>query len=113
MKERYNCPEVILLSNGKEFDHSDEVKELIQKYDFQLNSQPITEVLGDAKNKQLDGYKLSDGTQVETEFTFISLGMIIYNELAKSLVQISIHEDLFLRISLEKVLLKTYLWLGT
>ena len=85
MKERYNCPEVILLSNGKEFDHSDEVKKLIQKYDFQLNSQPITEVLGDAKNKQLDGYQLADGTKIETEFTFISLGMIVYNELAKSL----------------------------
>ena len=69
----------------KEFDHSDEVKELIQKYDFQLNSQPITEVLGDAKNKQLDGYQLADGTKIETEFTFISLGMIVYNELAKSL----------------------------
>ena len=60
---------------------SEDVQKLINKYHFNVYESEITEVIGE---KVLQGYKLSSGETIETDFT-ISLGMIVYNELAVSL----------------------------
>lgn len=83
LKERYECPQVDLLMHGKSARFSEEVQKLVNKYDFNVYESEIIEVIGD--RKVLQGYKLSSGETVETDFTFISLGMIVYNELAVSL----------------------------
>ncbi len=83
LKERYECPQVDLLMHGKRAAFSEDVQKLINKYQFNVFESEITEVIGD--RKVLKGYKLSNGENVETDFTFISLGMIVYNELAVSL----------------------------
>ena len=49
-----------------------------------LNS-PITAIDGDQKGRVLNGLKLADGSYVPASITFVALGMIVYNELAKQL----------------------------
>ncbi len=83
LKERYECPQVDLLMHGKKAVFSDDVQKLVNKYHFNIYESEITEVIGD--RKILQGYTLSSGETVETDFTFISLGMIVYNELAVKL----------------------------
>lgn len=83
LKERYDCPTVTILTNGeapKEF--SEDVKKLVDLYNIKLIQDPITSVIGDHRNHELIGYKTSLGEEIKSEFTFISLGMIVYNELA-------------------------------
>ena len=83
LKERYECPQVDLLMHGKKAVFSEEVQQLINKYNFNVYESEISEVIGD--RKVLQGYKLENGETVETDFTFISLGMIVYNKLAVEL----------------------------
>jgi thioredoxin reductase (NADPH) len=83
--ERYKTPSMTILTNGHEPEFSDEVKELIEMYGINVHKGAITEVQGKPKENILSGYQLEDGSVVETDITFISLGMIIYNELAVSL----------------------------
>lgn len=86
LKERYNCPSVTILTNGEKLkSFSDEVSELVKLYQMKVNEQQITQVLGDPKAGKLEGFTFSDGSSVDSDFCFISLGMIVYNELAKSL----------------------------
>ena len=83
LKERYGCPSVTILTNGenpKEF--SQEVQKLVDLYQIQTQQQSVVKVIGQSKNNELLGYELEDGKMIKSEFTFISLGMIVYNELA-------------------------------
>jgi thioredoxin reductase (NADPH) len=83
--ERYNCPSVTILTNGKPAEFDEGTSNLIKAYDFKVFTQEITEVLGVKREGKLEGFKLVDETEVKTELCFIALGMIVYNELAKSL----------------------------
>ncbi len=82
--ERYQCPEMTILTNGEELQCDEESQALMIRYGFKLVSEKIESVLGDAKSKKLDGFKTA--TQIiSTDFAFVALGMIVYNELAKML----------------------------
>ena len=52
---------------------------------MKVNEQQISQVIGDPKAGKLEGFTFGDGSSVDSDFCFISLGMIVYNELAKSL----------------------------
>lgn len=82
--ERYQCPEVTIVTNGKEPDFDDEIKSLIQKYNFKIETKAITELLGEPKNNKLEALICQD-SRVEADYIFIALGMIVYNDLAKML----------------------------
>lgn len=82
--ERYQCPEITILTNGEKVAFSDEVLELMKKYNIKVVTEAITEIKGDPKNHILEGFVCGDKV-VNVEFAFISLGMIVYNELAKKL----------------------------
>jgi thioredoxin reductase (NADPH) len=84
LHERYNCPEVTILSNGSKTRFSDEVLELMEKYKIKVVTESITSIKGDPKNHVLEGF-VCESTIVNVDFAFISLGMIVYNELAKML----------------------------
>lgn len=84
LHERYGAP-VTLLNNGKQNTYDETVLGLIEKYNFNVVPGAITEVLGDKKVPRLDGFKIENGQTVETNFVFVSLGMIVYNELAVQL----------------------------
>lgn len=82
--ERYQCPEVTIVTNGKEPDFDDEIKTLIQKYNFKIETKAITELVGEPKNNKLEALICQD-SRVEADYIFIALGMIVYNDLAKIL----------------------------
>jgi len=83
--ERYQCPEVNILTNGETTNFDEETTRLATKYNFKIHTAKIQNIDGDPKNKILSGFKLENGTTVSSEYVFISLGMIVYNELAKKL----------------------------
>ena len=84
LHERYDCP-IHLLTNGKEPEFDEDGERLIKAYNFKVSTSPIIGVEGDDKKLDLKGFQLGDGEFVDTDFSFISLGMIVYNELAKAL----------------------------
>ncbi|MBY0414810.1 MAG: NAD(P)/FAD-dependent oxidoreductase, partial [Bdellovibrionales bacterium] len=80
--ERYQCPQMTIVTNGKETNFNEEVLSLMKKYNIKVVTEAITEIKGDPKNKILDGF-LCGETFVKCDYSFIALGMIVYNELAK------------------------------
>ncbi|MCO4792537.1 MAG: NAD(P)/FAD-dependent oxidoreductase [Bacteriovoracaceae bacterium] len=84
LKERYDCP-VHILTNGSNPEFDETTKKLIQAWNFKVSTEKIVNVIGKEKEGILEGYELEGGEKIETNFSFISLGMIVYNELAKSL----------------------------
>lgn len=80
--ERYQCPEMTLLTNGEELQCDDEARALIKRYGFKVVTEKIESLFGD--NKKLAGFKTKNHT-LEIEYAFVALGMIVYNELAKML----------------------------
>ena len=82
--ERYQCPEVTIVTNGEVPSFDEETSALIKRYNFKVETNAITEIKGDPKNKILEAFVCGTNT-VNAEFAFIALGMIVYNELAKML----------------------------
>lgn len=83
--ERYKTPNMILLTHGQEPQFGDQTKSLIEKYNFDIYTEEIQQVLGDPKAGKLEGFILCCGSAVNAQMSFVSLGMIVYNELAKEL----------------------------
>lgn len=83
--ERYRPPKMTVLLNGARVELSDELQELSKRYGFVVKSEKIEAVEGNAREKILNGFKLESGEFIAAQMCFISLGMIVYNELAKSL----------------------------
>jgi thioredoxin reductase (NADPH) len=80
--ERYQTPSMKVLTNGENSIFDEETIKLLKHYKIEVISDKIKEVLGDPKAGKLVGFKLSDESVVNTELAFVSLGMIVYNELA-------------------------------
>ncbi len=86
LHERYNLPNVSILTNGEEAKFDQEAKKLIETYKFDVFTDKIEQVLGDPKSGELKGFSMCCGELVaQCDMAFVSLGMIVYNELAKSL----------------------------
>lgn len=83
--ERYEIPELTILSNGKKVELSEEVLKLINLYGINICEEKIDSIKGSDHGKVLEGFYLQDSTFVSADICFVSLGMIIYNELAKQL----------------------------
>lgn len=83
--ERYQTPSMNILTNGEEPQFDETTRELIDMYGFNVYTSPIKSIDGNAKELVLNGFELEDGSYVKNQISFISLGMIVYNELAKSL----------------------------
>ena len=83
--ERYKTPEMKILTHGQEPEFDETTEKLIKLYGIQVIKGEIKEVRGDHKEPRLDGFEIDGEGFVESEFSFVSLGMIIYNELAKQL----------------------------
>ena len=81
--ERYQCPKIDILTNGKKAEFSDETMTLIRQYKINVYEDRIVNIKGSAVQKELEGYFLNNGKFISSQITFISLGMIVYNDLAK------------------------------
>ena len=83
--ERYQVPGMTILTNGQEAQFSQELWELIEMYQIEIETAPIMEIMGDAKKGIMDGFLLEGSKWIHAGIAFVSLGMIVYNDLAKSL----------------------------
>ena len=84
LHERYQCPEMSILTNGEAPQFDQESEALIKRYGFNVVTEKIDSIIGEPKNKKLDGFKVA-GKMISADYSFIALGMIVYNELAKML----------------------------
>lgn len=85
LKERYNTPSMSILTNGEEPKFDEETQLLIKAYNIEVFTERIVDILGDKKSGQIEGYKFASGRTLESAFSFVSLGTIVYNELATAL----------------------------
>lgn len=83
--ERYQSPEMTILTNGKEPNFQPETQKLIQLYNIRVVTTAIAEIQGEEKGKILKGFVLEDKNVIQAEMSFVALGMLVYNELAKQL----------------------------
>lgn len=82
--ERYTPPAMTLFTNGEEPEFDADTKKLFDLYKIKIEKSKIETINGNPANKELKSFSLKSG-EVEVEIVFISLGMIVYNELAKML----------------------------
>ena len=83
LRERYELTDLYVLTHGKPFEGSEEIRGLLQKYNIPILDGEIEAILGDPK-KGLRGFKLPQKTLQVTK-AFVALGSIVYNDLAKQL----------------------------
>ena len=83
LKERYDLPEMHVLTHGRPFEGNDRLRGMLEKYDIVVHTEEIDEILGDPK-KSLRGFRLGEKT-IETSFAVVAMGSVVYNDLAKQL----------------------------
>lgn len=81
LHERYQS-KMVILTNGKQTEFAEDTTKLISHYGIEVKTSVIKEILGEEKGKVLKGFELENGEKIETDITFVALGMIVYNELA-------------------------------
>ncbi|RLA63196.1 MAG: NAD(P)/FAD-dependent oxidoreductase [Epsilonproteobacteria bacterium] len=85
LHERYGNPSMKIFTNGEKPQFDDTLLKLIDLYNIEVHEEEIVDVLGKPEEGSLEGFILKGGKHVETEFSFVSLGMMVYNELATGL----------------------------
>lgn len=85
LKERYNNPSMAVISHKNTGEFSEDVKGLMKKYDIRFIDDEIMEIKGDRKAGTFSSFILKENGEYKCEFAFVSMGMIVYNELALSL----------------------------
>ncbi len=85
LHERYAPPAMHLLAHGAPFAIDDDVSELLDMYGVRRHQGEITGFLGDPGTPRLEGVRLADGSEIQLEMIFVSLGMKVYNDLAVGL----------------------------
>ncbi|MFA5583490.1 MAG: NAD(P)/FAD-dependent oxidoreductase [Bacteriovoracaceae bacterium] len=83
LHERYHVP-ITILTHGQDTQFNEETQKLIEKYKFQIIKNEITGFEGEEKGI-LSRITLKDHGDIPVDICFVSLGMIVYNELAKML----------------------------
>ena len=83
--ERYRPFNMTLLTDGTPADFSDDVQDLLDLYHIDVETRGIDGIKGNKKKGELEGFYFCDGTYVPADFAFISLGMMVYNQLAQKL----------------------------
>lgn len=85
LKERYDPPNITIITDGTTPEYGDDLKELLDLYNIDVITKGLDGVKGDQQSGTLEGFYFCDGTFVPTDFAFISLGMLVYNKLATEL----------------------------
>ncbi|HXH75537.1 MAG TPA: NAD(P)/FAD-dependent oxidoreductase [Bacteriovoracaceae bacterium] len=80
--ERYGSSPFYLLTNGRAPEILPETQKILDAYKIKILTSAIKEINGEDKGKVLQGFNLEDGLKVDVDICFVSLGMLVYNELA-------------------------------
>ncbi len=83
--ERYLTTSTTVFTNGKKLPFDEETSKLAKLYGIKIVEEDITDIEGNAKALELKTIGLSNGSRINVDYIFISLGMIVYNEFAKNL----------------------------
>lgn len=84
LHERYQPKSMSILTNGEKPEFQKDTLKLINHYGFRIIESPILKILGESKGKILRGFQ-TESVLIESDICFVSLGMIVYNDLAKQL----------------------------
>ncbi len=82
LHERYRPSSLTIFTNGQKPIFADDTEKLLRAYKIEVKTEIIKDILGEDKGKILQGFELDNGEKISTDITFVSLGMIVYNELA-------------------------------
>lgn len=85
LHERYRPDNLTIFTNGKKAEFQADTQKLIDTYAIKVEESAISDIVGENKGQILKGFKLENGLTIETDISFVALGMIVYNELAKQL----------------------------
>lgn len=85
LHERYQPPGMYILTNGQAPEFDAETTELLEMYNIRVHTSAIEKILGDPKAGRLSGFALKGGGSLLAEIAFVSLGMLVYNDLAVKL----------------------------
>ena len=80
--ERYHPLNVTVLTNGYKHQFSHETLNGLNNKQIRIVEEPIVEVLGNEDEKQLEGFRLNSGEEIEAEMAFVFLGIRPNNQLA-------------------------------
>jgi thioredoxin reductase (NADPH) len=83
LHERYSPPEMTILTNEKIPSFQPETMKLLKLYNIRIVTTAISEIVGENKGRVLKGFKLKDQNVIEAEMCFVSMGLLVYNDLAK------------------------------
>ncbi len=84
LHERYGSQMYVCL-HGEESGIESETQELLDLYKISVIKEKIIEIDGDQKAGTLSAFVFESGTRLEIEMGFVSLGMMVYSDLAKSI----------------------------
>jgi thioredoxin reductase (NADPH) len=82
LHERYSPDNLTIFTNGKKSEFQADTQRLIETYSIKVEESPITNIIGENKGQILKGFKLENGKTIDTDISFVSLGMMVYNDLA-------------------------------
>ncbi|MCR9205710.1 MAG: NAD(P)/FAD-dependent oxidoreductase [Halobacteriovoraceae bacterium] len=85
LHERYQPPHLTVITDGAKPEYSEKVKKLLEIYKIQVIEKGLDGVRGDEKTGKLEGFYFCDGTYQPIDFAFVSMGMLVYNQLAQGL----------------------------
>ena len=80
--ERYQTPSMTLLTHGQSPQLDETTRAAFECYGIDIDEREIVAVEGAAKSGILKGFEMGDGGSFELDICFVSLGMIVYNQLA-------------------------------
>jgi thioredoxin reductase (NADPH) len=83
LKERYDLPELHVLTHGRPFEGDERISGLMERYGIRVHTEEIREILGDPR-KSLEGFRVGEHV-VEVPYAIVAMGSIVYNDLAKQL----------------------------
>jgi thioredoxin reductase (NADPH) len=83
LQERYRPSGFVILTNGEEPKFQEETQKILDFYKIQIVKSAIKKINGEEKGKILSGFELEDGQTISCDIAFVSLGMLVYNELAR------------------------------
>jgi thioredoxin reductase (NADPH) len=84
LHEKYGT-EIDILANGEKTEFTETENKLLDLYNIKVYTNKIQSIQGNARENKLESFTLDDGTAIQADISFISLGMIVYNELAKAI----------------------------
>lgn len=85
LHERYSPPNLTILTDGEKPQYSQKLQQLLELYNIDVITKGLDGIKGDEKKGVLEGFYFCDGTFRPVDIAFVSLGMMVYNELANSL----------------------------